>query len=91
MPPLGELGMRPDVLAGASRPGSRRRSMSPRMHAADYGEQIVESGYAAAYPGGSTSWLRIESQLQHLEELVTLPEIEGGGGPSTLLVEGRRR
>lgn len=90
MPPLGEHGIRPDAPASALRPGSQRRTASPRMHAADFGEQIVESGYAAAYPGGSTSWLRIESQLQHLEELVTLPEIEGGGGPSTLLVEGRR-
>jgi hypothetical protein len=40
---------------------------------AAYGEQIAESGYAAAYPGGSTSWLRIEAHLQHLEELVNPP------------------
>ena len=92
MPPLGEHGSRLDAPSGASRsPASLLpRSWSPRVHAGDYGEQIAESGYAAAYPGGSTSWLRIEAHLQHMEELVNQPEFEGGGGPSTRLLEGRR-
>jgi hypothetical protein len=96
-PPLQPLSaphpsLRSDAPAGASRsPVSLLpRSLSPRVHSGDYGEQIAESGYAAAYPGGSTSWLRIEAHLQHQEELVNQPEFEGGGGPSTRILEGRR-
>jgi hypothetical protein len=92
MPPLGENGSRSDAPSGASRsPASLLpRSWSPRVHSGDWTERIAESGYAAAYPGGSTSWLRIEAHIQHLQELLNQPEIEGGGGPSTRLLEGRR-
>jgi hypothetical protein len=76
-------------LPGSAGPLAPRRPISPRIHSGNFRDGVVESGYAEAYAGGATSWLRIESQLQHLEDLVDLPDIEGASASSTLVVEPR--
>ena len=60
-------------------------NVSPRVR------MPVDTEYASAYAGGRTSWLRIESQLQHLEDLVDLPGMEEDEGVvSTVVVKSRR-
>jgi hypothetical protein len=92
MPPLGEPAglLRRSSNPSAPERSAQRRSVSPRVRGRnqEFGEETWQSDYAASYAGGVTSWLRIESQLQHIEELVELPDIEHGT-TSTLVVDGR--
>jgi hypothetical protein len=92
MPPLVE----PSGLAGLTLSSDLRQSplgvsRSPvslrvRSRGSEFGEGIWQSDYAATYAGGETSWLRIESQLQHMEELVDVPDLENGAA-STVVVD----
>ena len=95
MPPLGEpagLSSRRAASDTVSAPArsTQRRSVSPRVRGRnqEFGDETWQSDYAASYAGGATSWLRIESQLQHIEELVDVPDIENGT-TSTLVVDAR--